>query len=400
MLSSSTRLPSATYRLQMTADFGFDAAAAISDYLARLGVSHLYLSPYLQAGKGSTHGYDVVSHKRMNLELGGEEAHRRFCSALADKGLGQVLDIVPNHMAISSEENDLWWDVLENGRASRYAMYFDIDWQAPESKLHGKVLMPVLGEHYGRAVEKGDLQVKREGSEFTVAYYEHATPLAPESLREILITAGARVGSEWLVFLADALAGLPSQTDAESLQQRHRLKVVLLEQIAALLEDKAAVAAAVDGVINEINTDPDAMDRLLNAQHYRLAYWRTAGRELNYRRFFNIDNLAGIAVENEKVFNDTHSLLLRWVKEACLDGLRIDHIDGLRNPREYLQRLATAAPELWIIVEKILEPGEALPRDWPVAGTTGYDFLNQAGGLFVDPEGEQALTRCTTSSPT
>lgn len=376
----------------MTADFDFDAAAAASDYLARLGVSHLYLSPYLQAGKGSTHGYDVVDHKRMNVELGGEEAHRRFCIALAEKDLGQVLDIVPNHMAIDSEENDLWWDVLENGRASRYAMYFDIDWQTAESKLYGKVLLPVLGEHYGRVVEKGDLQVDRAGSAFTVSYYEHTTPLAPESLQPILATAGERIHSDWLVFLADSLGALPTATDGDAVQRRHRIKTVLLDQLTRLLEEHTSVAAAVDGVINEINTDPDAMDQLLGRQYYRLAFWRTAGRELNYRRFFNIDSLAGIAVENQEVFNETHALLMRWVREGGLDGLRIDHIDGLRNPREYLQRLATAAPELWIIAEKILEPGESLPRDWPVAGTTGYDFLNQVGGLFVDAAAERAMT--------
>lgn len=392
MLSESTRIPLATYRLQMTADFGFDAAGEIMEYLARLGISHLYCSPYLQAGKGSTHGYDVVNHKRMNIELGGEEAHRRFCTNLAQHGLGQVLDIVPNHMAISSEENDLWWDVLENGRASRYATYFDIDWDAPESKLRGKVLLPVLGEHYGRAVEKGDLQIRRQASAFTVQYYDHSTPLAPESLSDPLATAGRRINSNLLWVIADSLAKLPADPSPESVLQRHRFKGVLLGMLSRLVDENTTAAAAIDSAVAEINADPDALDRLLNAQHYRLAYWRTAGRELNYRRFFNIDTLAGIAVENEPVFNDTHALLLRWVKEGCLDGLRIDHIDGLRRPREYLQRLRTAAPELWIVVEKILEPGENLPRDWPVAGTTGYDFLNQLGGLFVDSQGEEPMT--------
>lgn len=392
MLSSSTRIPVATYRVQLTADFGFDAAAELADYLGRLGVSHVYASPYLQAGKGSTHGYDVVDHKHMSMELGGEEAHDRFCAALARHELSQVLDIVPNHMAVGSEDNDLWWDVLENGRASRYAMYFDIDWQAPESKLHGKVLLPVLGDHYGRAIEKGDLQLRREGGNFTVQYYEHTSPLAPESLCPLLTTAGQRVGCDELLFLADALGSLPAGIDGEAVQLRHRHKRAALGLLARLLGENATAAAAVDGVLAEVTTDSEALDRLLNAQHYRLAYWRIAGRELNYRRFFNIDALAGISIENENVFNDTHALLLGWVRERRLDGLRIDHIDGLRNPREYLQRLSTAAPELWIIVEKILERAEALPRDWPVAGTTGYDFLNQVGGLFVDPGGEPAIT--------
>lgn len=392
MLISSTRIPVATYRLQMTADFDFAAAATVAEYLGRLGISHLYLSPYLQAGKGSTHGYDVVNHKRMNIELGGEEAHKKLCDTLAELELGQVLDIVPNHMAISSEENDLWWDVLENGRASRYANYFDIDWQTAEAKTRGKVLLPVLGEHYGRAVEKGDLQARRQAAAFTVQYYEHTSPLAPESLADILTSAGQRIDSDILALIAHGLAHLPADPDPDSVARRHRFKTVLLKMLERVLDEDTTAAASVESAIADINTDPDALDRLLGAQNYRLAYWRTAGRELNYRRFFNIDTLAGIAVENESVFNDTHALLLRWVREGCLDGLRIDHIDGLRRPREYLQRLRTAAPELWIVVEKILEPGENLPRDWPVAGTTGYDFLNQVGGLFVDPRGEEPLT--------
>lgn len=392
MSNSTSRIPLATYRVQMTADFGFDRAAGLVEYLSRLGVSHFYASPYLQAGRGSTHGYDVVSHKRMNLELGGPAAHRRFCETLTRNGLGQVLDIVPNHMAISSEENDLWWDVLENGRASRYASYFDIDWEAPEQKLWGKVLLPVLGDHYGRVIDRGEIKLRRDETSFTVQYYDHSTPVAPESLAKPLATVGRRHDSPLLQFIAESLGRLPTAPDGESVARRRRDRDVLLRLLGRLLEEDDRLPADVDGVLAGINADPDALDALLDAQHYRLAYWRTAGRELNYRRFFNIDTLAGVAIENEEVFNETHGLLLRWIRESCLEGLRIDHIDGLRHPREYLQRLRTAAPGTWIVVEKILEPGEELPRDWPVAGTTGYDFLNEVGGLFVDPDAEQAMT--------
>ena len=382
-----------TYRLQMTAGFGFAAAAEVLPYLAELGISHVYASPYLQAGKGSTHGYDVVNHKTMSQELGGPEAHAAFCSALKQAGLGQVLDIVPNHMAITGEQNNLWWDVLENGRGSRYAAYFDIDWDRPDGKLRGKVLMPVLGDHYGKVVDAGDLKVGRQAAAFTIHYYDHATPLAPESLCELLTEAAERCRSNELAFIAAALERLPTKGDTASVVIRRRDKEVLLAQLERLFESEPATALSVDAVIAGLNADPERMDALLEAQHYRLAYWRTAGRELNYRRFFNINTLAGIRVEDPKVFHDTHALLLSWAEKGYLDGLRIDHPDGLRDPEEYLRRLREAAPRSWIVIEKILEPGEELPSQWPVDGTTGYDFLNVLGGLFIDQSAVEPLTR-------
>ena len=326
-------VPSATYRLQLRPGFGFDEAAAVVPYLRDLGVSHVYCSPYLQAAPGSTHGYDVVDHSRVNEELGGADAHARFLAALGEHGLGQVLDIVPNHMAIGGPENRWWWDVLENGPSSPYASFFDVDWDPPEAKLRNTVLLPILGDHYGRVLEAGEITVERSGDSFVVRYHEHSAPIAP---------------------------------------------------------------GTVDADIDEVNADPDLLDALLERQHYRLAYWRTAGRELDYRRFFDITTLAGLRVEDERVFDATHGLVLAWVADGLVDGLRIDHPDGLRDPEGYLRRLHDRAPDAWLVVEKILEPEEELPASWPVAGTTGYDFLNQVGGLFVDPEGEEPLTALYT----
>ncbi|HVF74236.1 MAG TPA: malto-oligosyltrehalose synthase [Acidimicrobiales bacterium] len=386
--------PRATYRLQFTPEFTFDAAAAVADYLAALGVSHLYASPYLQAAPGSTHGYDVVDHHRANGELGGEEGHARLCAALRRAGLGQVLDIVPNHMAIGTPENGWWWDVLENGPSSVYASYFDVDWDPPESKLRNTVLLPVLGDHYGRVLEAGELALRREGGSFTVHYYDNLWPVAPRSLDTLLATAAERCESDELESIAAALGRLPhaASTDPDSVRERHRDKEVLRSRLAQLCEEQPEVAAAVDVVVAEANGDPDALDALLDRQNYRLAFWRTAGRELDYRRFFDINTLIGLRIEDPDVFADTHQRILEWVHEGVVDGLRIDHPDGLRDPSGYLDRLAEATGGVWVVVEKILEHGERLPSAWATAGTTGYDFLNLLGGLFVDPAGERALT--------
>lgn len=387
--------PSSTYRLQLHAGFSFHDAAAITPYLSALGVTHAYCSPYLQAAEGSTHGYDVVDHSRANGELGGDEGLQRFVSALQAHDLRQVLDIVPNHMAISSAQNRWWTDVLENGPSSLYASYFDVDWDPPEARLRNTILIPVLGDHYGRVLEKGELTVVRDVAHFRLAYAEHRYPLNPNSLGQILGPAGRRRESEPLMFLADAFGGLPraTATDRASHRRRRRDISVLRSQFARLLEDDANVRLAVDETLAALNQDHDALHTLLEQQNYRLAWWRSAGRDLGYRRFFDINTLIGLRVEDEQVFNDTHQRILQWVDQGRLDGLRIDHPDGLRDPQGYLDRLRAAAPSTWIVVEKILEPGEPLPNTWPVAGTTGYDFLNDVAGLFVDPEGEAPLTR-------
>ncbi len=388
-------VPLSTYRVQMRAEFGFDDAAAITNYLSDLGVTHLYASPYLQAGKGSIHGYDVLDHSKPNAELGGPEAHARLCMALGEAKLGQILDIVPNHMSIANpQENRWWWDVLENGQSSRYAGYFDVDWKPIEAKLRDTVLMPILGDHFGREVEAGHVTLSRNEGGFAFHYFDHSMPVAPRSLNDLLNEAASEVGSDELAFLADSFGNLPisTATDIESVTRRHRDKEVLRKALARLCDEKPEIAAAIDSAVEAINASPDKIDALLDRQNYRLAFWKTAVEELDYRRFFDINTLISLRMEDERVFEDSHRLILMWVREGVLDGLRVDHPDGLRDPAEYFRRLNRAVPKGWIVVEKILEPDESLPEGWPVAGTTGYDYLNRLGGLFIDPAGEKPIT--------
>jgi (1->4)-alpha-D-glucan 1-alpha-D-glucosylmutase len=360
-------------------------------YLRDLGVSHVYCSPFLQAAPGSTHGYDIVDFQRVNHELGGEEAQQRFVETLRENGLGQVLDVVPNHMAIVGG-NRWWWDVLENGEASRYAPYFDIEWMGPEERHRHKILLPVLGDHYGLILSSGQIRLEYSGGHFVVRYHEHTFPLAPESLAGLLAKAADRAGSAQLGFLADALVRLQAGEDAWSGRlQRDRNKEAIREQIARLADERPAVAEQISRVIDETNRDIDTLDSILSSQNYRLSRWRTAETELVYRRFFDINSLVGIRPGHERVFQDTHRLILDWLKRGQVDGLRIDHPDGLRNPGEYFERLRAAAPDLWIVAEKILAPNENLHPCWDIDGTTGYDFLNLACGLFVDPAGEAAM---------
>jgi (1->4)-alpha-D-glucan 1-alpha-D-glucosylmutase len=272
----------ATYRIQLHRDFGFIDAAAITEYLSELGVSHLYCSPYLQAAASSTHGYDVVNPQQLNHELGGADGHARLCAALEKVGLKQVLDIVPNHMAIGGRENPWWWDVLENGPSSRYAAYFDVDWDPPEAKLRNTVLLPVLGDHYGRVLEKSELALHREGGEFIIRYHDHVFPVSPRSLDELIANTARRCDSDDLAFIAEALRQLPpsTATDWAAVQRRHRNKEVLRRQLVRLCEEQPQVTAALDQTVAELNCDPDQLDALLVRQNYRLAFWRTAEREL------------------------------------------------------------------------------------------------------------------------
>jgi (1->4)-alpha-D-glucan 1-alpha-D-glucosylmutase len=387
--------PVATYRLQLRPEFGFKQAADVVGYLSDLGVSHLYASPYLQAAAGSTHGYDIVDPSRVNEQLGGGDAHARLCKTLQDAGLGQVIDVVPNHMAIIGRQNPWWWDVLENGPSSRYAIYFDVDWETSEERWPNKVLLPVLGDHYGRILEDKQLQLSHREGIFALHYQDHIFPVDPSSLTELLGRAAESCGSELLAFLAESHARLPrpTVTARQAVERRHRDKAVLLNLLAGLCREEPECNAAINAEVARLNRDPDALDSLIDQQNYRLAYWRTASRDLGYRRFFDINDLAGLRVEDSEVFRATHALPIAWVRDGSVQGLRIDHPDGLRDPTEYFHRLRQTCPDTWIIAEKILMPGENLPSDWPIAGTTGYDFLNLSGGLFIDPEGERPMTR-------
>jgi (1->4)-alpha-D-glucan 1-alpha-D-glucosylmutase len=386
-------LPTSTYRLQLHKNFTFDDAAKAAEYLKALGISHVYCSPYLQAADGSMHGYDVVDHEKVNEELGGEEAHKRFCQRLGELGLGQILDIVPNHMAIG-RKNRYWWDVLENGPSSRYASWFDIDWNSAEAKLQNKVLIPVLGDQYGRILTAGEIKVEHNVECFQVRYGDNLFPVAPRSLPIVLSKAAAYAKSDDLSFIADSLSRLPApeSSDREIGLARHRNKIVIFRLLRRLCQEHPEVVAAIDRAVEELNHNYDALDELLNQQQYRLAYWRTAGEELGYRRFFDVNTLIGLRVERPHVFDATHCRIIDWLQKGILDGVRIDHPDGLRDPQQYCERLREHAPNAWIVGEKILEPGEFLPENWPIEGTSGYDFLNVCNSLLVSGDGLKQLT--------
>lgn len=322
--------PRATYRIQLSADFTFDQAADLADYLQALGISHVYCSPILQAAPGSKHGYDVVDPTHISRELGGAAGFRHLHEAMQERGIQLIVDIVPNHMATAGRENSWWWDLLTYGPSSGYADYFDVDWRPAASTLKDKVLLGVLGDRYGRELEAGALQLELVDNDQVVRYHDQVFPLAP---------------------------GTVDGSDSETLA-------------------------------NHI----DAIDAVLQRQHYRLAYWRRAQEELNYRRFFTVDSLIGMHVERPAVFADMHRVLVDLVAEGLIAGLRVDHVDGLRNPVGYLTRLRHAAPETYLIVEKILRPDEELPATFPVDGTTGYEFIAAVDGLFVDSDNEEAMT--------
>lgn len=390
---SMLRVPSSTYRLQLHKEFTFDNARAIADYLRNLGISHVYCSPYLQAAPGSMHGYDVVSHQAVNVELGGAEGHERFSERLKELGIGQVLDIVPNHMSLG-KENRYWWDVLENGASSRYASFFDIDWHPVEERLRDKILVPILADQYGRVLHQGGIRIVRVGNNFQVEAAGQTLPVAPQSLQTILGRAAELSRSRTLSFLAASFGRLPSPPyeDRRKVLALHNDKIVLYSLLERLCREEQGVCDGIERSIEELNRDEDALDDFLNQQNYRLAYWKTSGQQLGYRRFFDVNTLVGLRVEREHVFEETHALVLDWLKSGVLDGVRVDHPDGLRDPLEYLLRLRQRAPEAWIVVEKILEPGEFLRENWPIQGTTGYDFMYVAGGLQIWPQGLDELT--------
>ncbi|HEY7647565.1 MAG TPA: malto-oligosyltrehalose synthase [Methylomirabilota bacterium] len=404
-------IPLATYRLQLGSDLTLDDAAALVPYLTALGMSDFYASPIFQTASDGSHGYDIADHNRLRDELGGEAAFWRFADALRRHGMGLILDVVPNHMGITGNRNAWWQDVLEHGPASPFAPFFDIDWQPVKAELRDKVLLPILGDQYGAVLERGELQLERSEAILTVRYHDSRLPIAIRTYSRVLshrldeLQAALGAGhpglaelkalTAWFVTLA-----LPAERDPQRLAALRQDRQRGLERFVALLQKSPEIREFVDANVRRFNGTPDdprsfdLLDALLNEQFYRLANWRVAGEEINYRRFFDINELAAIRMEDPEVFAATHRLLARLVAEAPVTGLRIDHPDGLYAPSEYFRRLRDVAGRpVVVLAEKILAPGERLPGTWSVEGTTGYDFLNLLNGIFVDRSQARALER-------
>jgi (1->4)-alpha-D-glucan 1-alpha-D-glucosylmutase len=412
--------PSSTYRLQLGPALPFRAAMDALPYLERLGAGALYVSPVLKARPGSTHGYDICDHTSINPDLGTADDLGRLAESAAQRGMGLVTDIVPNHVGVDPTVN-LWWrEVLENGPCSSYAEYFDIDWEPVTPHLRQKVLLPILGEQYGTVLERGELRLSFHDGQLWVHYFDHQLPVNPRQAPTVLSLAvphlEAAVGStsqeltEFLSILT-GLSNLPPYTDtsAESIATREREKGVLRQRLLRLVDESAATVQAIETAVQQANGTPgspesfDTLHALLEAQPYRLASWRTAMDEINYRRFFDINDLAGVRVEHETVFQATHARIAEWIAAGWIRGLRVDHPDGLFDPSGYFARLQQLAHEargdtapFYVVAEKILSPGETLRPDWQVAGTTGYTLLNDVNGVFVDAAGLKSLRRVYT----
>ncbi len=414
------RIPVSTYRIQLNRTCTFRDVARLVPYLHDLGITDLYCSPYFTAVPGSMHGYDVVDPTTLNPEIGTEEDYRAMVDELHQRGLGQLLDVVPNHMGITQQINGWWQDALENGPSSPYASFFDIDWDPLKPELRDKVLLPILGDQYGIVLENQELQLVYQEGRFIIRYYDHRLPVAPKPSALILAhrldALVSEAGSDSprvmeLESIITALKHLPFRQDRapELVAERYREKEIIKRRLSALVKGSATIRTFLEEnvrLINGTKGDPrsfDLLDQVLNDQAYRLAYWRVAAEEINYRRFFDINELAAIRMEDPAVFEETHKLLLRLVKEGAVTGLRIDHVDGLYDPADYLNKLQhwarkelpTASDEtdrsFYVLVEKILGLNEQLPGNWPVFGTTGYDFLAWLNALFVDRTNERAL---------
>ena len=438
-------VPAATYRLQLNGGFGFEAARRLLPYLRDLGISHLYTSPYFKARKGSMHGYDIIDHNSLNPELGTDEEYEAFIAEMVRLGMGHILDIVPNHMCVQSSDNAWWMDVLENGPSSPYASYFDIDWDPVKRELKDKVLIPVLGDQYGAVLENGELLLTFEEGAFFLHYYEHSFPIIPKTYVYILSCRldelEELLGEEdplyrELLSIMTALDHLPpiTETDPDRIIERYREKEIIKRRLCALCNESGEIAEFIDAnllLYNGVKGNPESFDRLdelMRQQVYRLSHWRVATEEINYRRFFDINSLGAIRMEYPAVFEETHRMIFRLIREGRVSGLRVDHIDGLYDPSDYLSRLqygcflnrwpaqrgkvaedagggndCEETPEaeirekyqrildldptfkaFYIIGEKILMKGEKLPEEWPIFSTTGYWFLNVLSGLFVD----------------
>ncbi|HVK55456.1 MAG TPA: malto-oligosyltrehalose synthase, partial [Burkholderiales bacterium] len=459
------RIPRATYRMQFNHDFTFAQATTLIPYLHSLGVSHCYASPYLRARPGSMHGYDIIDHASLNPEIGNAEDFERFVAMLKQHDMGQILDVVPNHVGIMGSDNAWWLDVLENGQASAFAEFFDIDWQSPKEELRDKVLSPVLGGQYGAVLDNGELKLAfdKEKGEFSIWYYEHRFPVDPKEYVQILGHEVERLTAQMgegdlhaleLHSLVTAFGHLPSRTDLspEMRAERNRDKEIHKLHLAELCKRSEKIVVFIMENVAKFNgdvNDPKSfglLHQLIKAQAFRLAFWRVAADDINYRRFFDINDLAALRMEREEVFVTTHRLISDLVARGAADGLRIDHPDGLYDPLQYFQRLTSLpfkgkdicispsvttntpsplrgegrgegdgeanlnihplpnpsplkgeglykARELYVVIEKITASYEHLPQHWPVHGTTGYRFANVVNGLFVNTANEEAMNR-------
>src|SRR6266700_3104557 len=413
------RIPGSTYRLQFNRWFTFAQAREIVPYLHALGVTDAYASPYFQAGAESLHGYDITDHNKLNPVVGSREDYDSWVAELHAHSMGQVLDFVPNHVGIAEPLNEWWMDVLENGPSSRYAPYFDIDWHPLKSDLRDKVLLPILSDQYGRVLERGELQVHFEEGTFYLRYGDRRLPIAPGTYRYVLEIALQNLAEHKdedfyaeVQSILTALEYLPkrTETDPKRIAERIREKEIIKRRLERRCAEAPQVQQAIEKALARINGEPgdprsfDALDELLNAQSYRLAFWRVAAEEINYRRFFDVNDLAAIRMELPEVFDAAHTLLLELIHAGAITGLRIDHPDGLYLPNEYFEKLQRKCGEalgiesprngraIYLVLEKILTGSESLRHDWPVHGTTGYDFLNQAMGLFVNGAAEREMT--------
>ena len=435
------RIPISTYRLQFNSHFRFSDAREIIPYLHTLGISDIYASPYFKASEGSLHGYDILDQNSLNPEIGSEDEYELLVDELKQWDMGQVLDIVPNHMCIEGQGNAFWMDVLENGPSSTSAKFFDIDWHPAKKELENKILVPILGEQYGTVLEKGDLLLSFEEGSFFIYYHDHKLPIIPKTYSHMLTMGIEDLERELtdsdpqlqeLMSIVTALRHLPPTTEQNPgrIAERYREKEVVKRRLWELYQNCRAIREFIDGnvaVLNGIKGNPpsfDLLDALLREQVYRISHWRVATEEINYRRFFDINSLAAIRVEDPDVFAETHRLVLSLVAAGKISGLRIDHADGLRDPEDYFRRLQSACfiqmnggvlesrqpggngeeeteaavretyarlvgadpscKPFYIIGEKILLKAEKVPESWPVFGTTGYDFAIQVNGLFVD----------------
>jgi len=410
-MASRLRIPTATYRLQFNRHFTFKDATKIIPYLQRLGISDIYSSPFFRSRPDSDHGYDVSNHNELNRAIGSREEFDAMAAKLKEFSLGQIADFVPNHMGIIDPQNEWWMDVLENGPSSRFAPFFDIDWDPLKEQLQNKVLLPVLGDQYGRVLERGEFHLRFKEGAFCLTYYDWVFPLNPRTYKFILRIALEKLSQYSdedmyldLESILTAAEYLPNRNEIEEekVRERAREKEVIKRRILRLCAECPQVEDAIELAIKHLEGrvgDPHSFDKLnelLDAQAYRLSYWRVAAEEINYRRFFDVNELAAIRVENPIVFDTIHKLLFELLKEGSVTGLRIDHVDGLFNPRQYLTSLqerysgfrhtdpSDSGPELYLIVEKILNEEERLRSDWPVFGTTGYDFTTDLTQVLVD----------------